>query len=205
MENCIKWLKSRDIPYYQKQARSAGKRYYIYIPGALIRIKGKSTFLHGSTLDRFIRQIEEMNYSGDIYVLVHNATDSDLHRCKSEYELQSSRAVHFINRHEDIKPKKVPYYISRCGALYTLIVEHDKYYPYFQQGLILVEESVYRKVTALLTDEELDKLRSYNIKVVSCPGEETLCHLRPRKTSKSPFDFTFTMQYSPYPQGIMLK
>jgi hypothetical protein len=180
INNIYDFLNKNKIPYSTNNQHN-----YINIPNGIIKYKSYASLQSSDILSTTIQQIKTLleQYDCDIYIIVltntnkyndinetcTNITDNlyryfrnknnplnRLHFCKTPTEILKYYNIYGFN-----------YCINKCGAVWTLISCYDIYFKIFKKYTILIEHNAYYRAIVVMTDDEIDILNTYSIKVVN--------------------------------------
>ena len=188
IESCKEWLTTRLVPYHQGVAD-------LLLPGVSVKFKSKNTFNHSSSLENLCSQIDNCAiYPVCIFI---DATDQELADCSTKLHNQSLQKVKFINKFQEIKYADVQYYSPKCGVLWAIVAQYDQYYSIFKGVDIYVAQETYNHAIGILTDEEVEQLDSYNIKITTAEDlylMPYICYLSSENGTRSETEFYYKIK-----------
>jgi hypothetical protein len=110
--------------------------------------------------------------------------------------------VKLVNNISEIIVGPFNYIIKSTGALWTFITNYTYFFPIFQNFKILCPIDTYKRAIAIVNDEELAILHTYNMELIDNYDEhsDNLCVIT-QNTFQERCKFTYVINYVPLNGG----
>ncbi len=201
-------LQTNNIPYNKKNI----KENIIIIPGGIIKLKHFPTIRNNYDIEQFIKQIYYLqntyhnnNYNLIIYIFITGLTNENhldyikfYNKFYSQVDINSVRMVNTIG---EIVIGPFNYIIKSTGALWTFITNYNYFFPIFQNFKILCPVETYKRAVAIINDEELALLQTYNMEPIENEIDENCSCVITQNTFQERCKFTYVIKYVPLNGG----
>lgn len=198
-------LQTHNIPYNKKNI----KENIIIIPGGVIKLKHFPTIRNNYDIEQFIKQVYNLKnlYNNEIMYIFMTGINNQLDYVNfynKFYTHINTDSIRLVNNIGNIIVGPFKYIIKSTGALWTFITNYSYFFPLFQNFKILCPIDTYKRAIAIVNDEELAILHTYNMEPVENYNEElnddNLCVIT-QNTFQERCKFTYVIKYVPLNGG----
>jgi hypothetical protein len=196
-------LQTHNIPYNKKNI----KENIIIIPGGLIKLKYFHTIKNNYDIEQFIKQVYNivLIYNKLVYIYV-SGIENQLNYIEfynKFYTKVDINCVKLVTNVGEIIVGPFNYIIKSTGALWTFITNYNYFFPIFQNFKILCHIDTYKRAIAIVNDEELAILHTYNMELVDNYNnyiDDNICVIT-QNTFQERSVFTYVIKYVPLNGG----
>lgn len=196
----IEYLKNYNIPINRKYRDDN----ILLIPNGVIRLKNFKNFKNMTTdVVHFINKIIEILKEHDFhtYIVLTNICSENRFNnfCNIVYQYINSNRITFCNSLEQICVGEFNYATDRTNALHSMISNFQFMYSQIENKIIYVKQKMYNLAIAILTDEELTILHTYNIILVDdiIQNLDNICYIT--NTNEQYDNSLFKLQFKSTP------
>ncbi len=204
INDLIYLLQTNYIPYNKKNI----KENIVIIPGCLIKVKNFQTIKNNYDIEQFAKQIHNINninINDVIYIYMtgltyENQTDYASFYIKFYTKVDNNK-VRIVNNIGDIIVGQFNYIIKSTGAIWTFVTNYNYFFPIFQNFKILCHIDTYKRAIAIMNDEELALLHTYNMELIdNYENYNSVCVIT-QNTFQERSVFTYVIKYVPLNGG----
>ena len=200
------------IQYYKDYNIPLNLKYkddnILLIPNGIIRFKNFKNFKNMTTdvihfINRILEVVKEHNFL--IYIVMTNICSEKRFNnfCNIVYQYIDTTRITFCNL-EQINIGEFNYATDRTNALHSMISNFEFMYSQIGNKIIYVKQKMYNLGIAILTDEELTILHTYNIILVDdiVQNLDNICYITNTNVQHDISIFKLQFKSTPLPQFI---
>ncbi len=203
----INLLQIHNIPFNKKNI----KENIIIIPGCIIKVKNFQTIRNNYDIEQFIKQVYNIiqTYNNNqrlVYIYMTGLTNDDqikyIEFYNKFYTKVDNNIIRIATNISEIIVGDFNYIIKSTGAIWTFITNYNYFYPIFKNFKILCLFDTYKRAIAIINDEELAILHTYNMELIYNDelNEDNLCVIT-QNTFQERCMFTYVIKYVPLNGG----